>query len=208
MVFNLFSIFEPWFLLLSNFNINYLILLSFCFFSQSLFLINKQKYLIIFESHLSIKNFFLLLSIAALILYLNLAGLIPWVGCNTSHIIYNMPVAISFWLSIIFWQISKNVYRILINITPKGSPLLLRFFIVFIETIRKLIQPLTLSLRLRANMIAGHMIVRLLRSFISIQDPFILLYNLILILIILLELGVSVIQSYIFVFLLYLYIKS
>ena len=78
---------------------------------------------------------------------------------------------------------------------------------VIIELISRMIRPLTLSVRLAANMIAGHMLMSLVRSPIArIRGLFFFLTLFGLLLLIVLELPVSVIQSYVFSTLLSLYI--
>nr|ABY71749.1 secretory protein [Chilobrachys guangxiensis] len=50
------------------------------------------------------------------------------------------------------------------HLVPEGAPLILAPFIVLIERVRHLIRPITLSVRLAANMIAGHLIIGLIAS--------------------------------------------
>src|SRR5438132_1982483 len=92
----------------------------------------------------------------------------------------------------------------LTHLVPKGTPSMLISFMVCIETTRNIIRPITLSVRLTANMIAGHLILRLLGglSNTTVALPFIILAQLILVS---LEIAVSVIQAYVFTVLLTLY---
>lgn len=80
-------------------------------------------------------------------------------------------------------------------------------FIVLIETVRALIRPLTLSVRLMANIVAGHLLLRLaggrVGSFISFLPLFISQTALIG-----LELAVAGIQAYVFIVLVSLYAKE
>lgn len=91
------------------------------------------------------------------------------------------------------------------HLVPEGSPLVLSPFIVLIERVRHLIRPFTLSVRLAANIMAGHLIIgllsriRLFRIFGFIGSLF--LQNVLLIL----EFGVSVIQGFVFRILVLLY---
>lgn len=91
------------------------------------------------------------------------------------------------------------------HLVPEGSPLILSPFIVLIERISHLIRPFTLSIRLAANIISGHLIIGLLSRvritrylglFISLIFQRVLLV---------LEFGVAVIQGFVFRVLLLLY---
>jgi len=80
------------------------------------------------------------------------------------------------------------------------------FFIVIIETVRRLVRPLTLAIRLIANITAGHLLIHLLRSlltFIKITSFIAFLRQTILII---LETAVAIIQAYVFAILITLYI--
>ena len=92
---------------------------------------------------------------------------------------------------------------------PRGTPVALMPVIVIIETVRNVIRPGTLSIRLAANIVAGHLLLTLLGS----QGPnvagitiFILIFSLILLLC--LELAVACIQAYVFTILRSLYLNE
>jgi len=89
-----------------------------------------------------------------------------------------------------------------------GTPFNLIIFIVLIESIRNVIRPLTLAVRLMANITAGHLLITLLRTqliFFNNSMPLIIFGQTILIT---LELAVSSIQAYVFTILLILYISE
>merc|ERR1712030_71356 len=92
---------------------------------------------------------------------------------------------------------------------PTGTPRFLMPLIVVIETVRNIIRPTTLSIRLAANMVAGHLLLTLLGSQgpnISLIMIRILLVRLILLL--MLEVAVACIQSYVFTILSSLYLNE
>ena len=91
------------------------------------------------------------------------------------------------------------------HLVPLGCPVILIPFMVVIERIRLVIRPLTLSIRLTANMIAGHIIMALI-SMGSINRGTVLLSSIASeVLVTMLEIGVAVIQPYVFFILLSLY---
>ncbi|GLH00318.1 ATP synthase subunit a, partial [Gryllus bimaculatus] len=105
------------------------------------------------------------------------------------------------------WLTVKCVRHIFAHLV-QGTPPILITFIVCIVTIRKVIHPLTLAVRLAANMIAGHLLLTLLgNTGPIIINSTILIQILILsqILLLILELAVSIIQSYVFTVLTTLY---
>ena len=99
--------------------------------------------------------------------------------------------------------------NLLAHLVPLGTPSFLIPVIVIIETVSNVIRPMTLSIRLAANMVAGHLLLTLLGS----QGPrvsglilIILVISLILLLI--LEVAVACIQSYVFTILSSLYLNE
>jgi len=72
---------------------------------------------------------------------------------------------------------------------------------VLIETVSQIIRPITLSVRLAANLTAGHILMGLVTNTITIFNPIVI----ILLILILLELAVAVIQAYVFTILLSIY---
>ena len=95
------------------------------------------------------------------------------------------------------------------HLVPRGTPGLLIPVIVIIETVRNIIRPGTLSVRLGANIIAGHLLLTLLGSQGPICSTLILLGLIIrLILLLILELGVACIQAYVFTILRSLYLNE
>lgn len=202
---NLFNIFEPYDLLFSRIRINYLLMLIFLMFKKNIYISYQKIYFK--REHNSNKIIYIYIYILIIYLGLNIIGIIPWVFCSTRHMRLNFPIAIFMWLAIFLWIIKTKFVEQLAHITPINSPILLRFVLVFIETISKLIQPLTLRLRLTANIIAGHMIITLISSFINSSLIRSIGCFVVLLIITVLEIGVCVVQSYIFVYLLYLYRK-
>lgn len=135
----------------------------------------------------------------------NLIGLFPFIFTSTAHPLITLRIGFIFWVSFFMMGWIKNFKSRAAHLVPEGSPLGLAPFIVLIERIRHLIRPFTLSIRLAANIIAGHLIIRLLSrirllNFYSFGIS-VLLQRILLVL----ELGVAVIQGFVFRILLLLY---
>lgn len=96
-----------------------------------------------------------------------------------------------------------------IHLIPQGTPSVLIPFIVLIETIRNIIRPGTLAIRLSANIIAGHLLLTLLgNTGNNLSTIFISLLIIVQLLLLTLESAVAVIQSYVFTILRTLYSRE
>lgn len=142
------------------------------------------------------------------ILINNLLGLFPYIFTATGHLTVRLSIALSLWLIFYLYGWISNFNKIFAHLVPLRTPIYLARFIVLIETIRTLIRPITLSIRLRANIIAGHLLLTLLSS---IREKLIYIYIFIipiLIILLALELAVSIIQRYVFTTLVSLYFNE
>ena len=151
-------------------------------------------------------NSYIFIPIFILIILNNIIGLFPYIFTATRHIIITFRIALSLWISFTLFGWIVNTKIILSHIVPSGTPFRLMFFIVIIETVRRLVRPLTLAIRLIANITAGHLLIHLLRSlltFIKITSFIAFLRQTILII---LETAVAIIQAYVFAILITLYI--
>lgn len=95
------------------------------------------------------------------------------------------------------------------HLVPQRTPNVLIPFIVLIESIRNIIRPGTLAVRLTANMIAGHLLITLLGNQTAERTGIVLIILInVQLLLITLEIAVSVIQSYVFTVLITLYTRE
>merc|ERR1712087_823093 len=87
--------------------------------------------------------------------------------------------------------------KILAHLVPSGTPDVLIPLIVMIELVRNFIRPITLSVRLAANIVAGHLLISLVNggNITVITTPIIIVSGVILIV---LEVSVAFIQGYVF----------
>lgn len=214
---NLFSIFDP--STSSNFSFNWLSLFLFLFLlpvrmwaisNRFFYTISLLKIYIFSEFGPLVKKspyvLIILIRFFFLILFNNLPGLFPFIFTSTRHIRVTINLAFSLWLGLVLYRVFFNLRNFLIHLIPNGTPFILIPFIVIIETVRNLIRPLTLAIRLAANMIAGHLLISLIMSTNDIT-PFFLLPLLFLgqLALMFLEIAVAFIQAYVFRVLMTLY---
>lgn len=151
----------------------------------------------------------ILVSLLIFIVGNNVLGLFPYVFTPTSHLTITLSLALPLWLGhTLFSWVYQPSYA-LAHLVPTGTPGALIRFIVVIELLRNTIRPLTLRVRLAANIIAGHLLFALLRN----QAPSASLARLIIVIVALillatLELAVAFIQGYVFSLLSTLYVQD
>nr|UOF70430.1 ATP synthase F0 subunit 6 [Tropostreptus hamatus] len=151
----------------------------------------------------------MILSLFLFILVNNSMGLFPYIFTATSHPMLTVTLALPLWVALMLYGWLNHTLHMLAHLVPQGTPPALTIFMVCIETISSLIRPLTLSVRLAANMIAGHLLMTLLgnqgpASSTAIM-PIIIMTQLTLIT---LESAVAMIQAYVFAVLTTLYISE
>lgn len=220
MINNLFLIFDPSTSL--NFRFNWLVIFSWIFIipyfywsCSSLFSISWKKLLKNFfqeiennlKSHKT-KNSLIVTSIFLFILMSNILGLFPYIFTASSHIIFTIFFAFPLWIRIIIYLVLNKTNIIISHLVPLGSPIFLRFFMVLIETVRNLIRPITLSVRLIANIIRGHLLIHLLSSISLLGETFLIISIPLIMILILLETAVAFIQRFVFAILISLYINE
>jgi len=140
------------------------------------------------------------------ILSLNFIALYPQVFSPTSHITITLPLSLIYWIRIVSFGWAKNTNHMLSHLLPQGTPNALIIFIVLIELTSNIIRPITLCVRLTANLIAGHLLISLLgNSLMSIPTIYVIPALAIPILLTVLESAVACIQAYVFITLITLY---
>lgn len=156
-----------------------------------------------------IKTTILFTSLFSLILFNNFLGLIPYIFTSTSHLRITLSLSLPLWIRFILFGWINHTQHIFAHLVPQGTPGPLTPFIVLIETIRNLIRPGTLAVRLSANIIAGHLLLTLLESRARGLSLTILVFLIgAQILLLVLESAVAVIQSYVFAVLRTLYSRE
>nr|QNE86014.1 ATP synthase F0 subunit 6 [Molanna angustata] len=139
------------------------------------------------------------ISLFSLILFNNMLGLFPYIFTSTSHFSMTFSLAMSLWISFMIFGMINNLSQMLAHMIPQNTPPLLMPFMVIIESISILIRPVTLAIRLMANMIAGHLLVTLMSgSMLNLKNIILMTIILLQILLLTLEFAVAIIQAYVF----------
>ena len=100
------------------------------------------------------------------VLFCNMIGMLPYSFTVTSHIIVTFALATIVFIGVTIIGFIKHGIKYLNLFVPKGVPLLLLPLIVIIEIISYLSRPVSLSVRLFANMMAGHTMLKVFGGFV------------------------------------------
>nr|YP_010463766.1 ATP synthase F0 subunit 6 [Lophogaster typicus]UUL70715.1 ATP synthase F0 subunit 6 [Lophogaster typicus] len=146
------------------------------------------------------------LSLFLYLVFNNFFGLFPYIFTSSSHLVFSLGLALPLWMSFMIYGWLTQFWSMMSHLTPQGTPMVLAPMMVLVELVSLLIRPITLSVRLAANMVAGHLLLSLLGS----VGPYLSIYGVMGLtmvnsLLLVLEYAVSVIQGYVFMVLIVLY---
>jgi len=102
----------------------------------------------------------------------NMIGLIPYAFTVSSHLIITVALALLVFLTVLVYGFYKNGLHFFNLFVPKGIPVYILPLIVFIEVMSFLSRPVSHSVRLFANMLAGHITLKVFASFIAMLGAF------------------------------------
>jgi len=100
------------------------------------------------------------------ILFANLVGMIPFSFTSTSHIVVTFSLALAVWIGVTIIAFARHGIRFFGYFLPSGVPTALAPIIIPIEVISYFVRPISLSLRLFANMLAGHIMLKVFAGFV------------------------------------------
>ena len=112
------------------------------------------------------KFFPFVFSIFMFVLTLNMLGLIPYAFTVTSHIIITAALAITVFLTVLIYGLWRHGLHFFNLFVPKGVPIYILPLIVAIEILSFVSRPISHSVRLFANMLAGHITLKVFAGFI------------------------------------------
>src|SRR5689334_5128668 len=101
------------------------------------------------------------------ILVVNVVGIIPYAFTVTSHIIITVSLALLVFFTVIIYGFWKNGLRFFKLFVPSGIPIYILPLVMFIEVLSFLSRPVSHSVRLFANMLAGHITLKVFGGFVT-----------------------------------------
>jgi F-type H+-transporting ATPase subunit a len=161
------------------------------------------------------KFFPFVFSIFMLVAVSNLIGIIPYTFTISSHIIVTAALALMVFITVLVYGFYKNGLKFFKLFVPSGVPIVILPLVVAIEVISFLSRPVSHSVRLFANMLAGHITLKVFASFITMLGAFgvagwfgALLPLALVVALTALELLVAFLQAYVFAILTCIYIND
>lgn len=149
------------------------------------------------------------------ILFSNLIGLIPYSFTVTSHLIVTFTLSLAVFIGVNIICIQRYKFEMLSLFIPANTTFGLALLLVPIEFVSYIFKPISLGVRLFANLMAGHTLLKVIVGFswsmLLLEDLLALIHFvplLILILLVGLELGVAIIQAYVFTILACIYLND
>jgi len=112
------------------------------------------------------KYFPYIFSLFMFVLFANMIGMIPYTFTVTSHIIVTFAMAMAVFITVTVVGVVKNGVGFLKLFAPSGVPMALMPLMIVIEVISYLSRPISLSVRLFANMMAGHAMLKVFGGFV------------------------------------------
>src|SRR6202035_2050367 len=114
------------------------------------------------------KFFPLVFSLFMFILTVNVVGLIPYTFAVTAQIIVTVSLALLVFVTVLvygFWKHGLHFFRLFV---PSGIPIYILPLVTFIEVLSFLSRPVSHSVRLFANMLAGHITLKVFAGFVTL----------------------------------------
>ena len=141
-------------------------------------------------------------------LFGNLLGLIPYGFTFTSHIAVTFFMALVVFVAVTLIGIFKHGLHFFSLFFPHGAPLFTAPILIPIEVVSYLSRPISLSVRLFANMTVGHVLLKVLAGFVVALGIFGVIPLAVLVAITALEVLIALLQAYIFTILCCIYLND
>jgi F-type H+-transporting ATPase subunit a len=112
------------------------------------------------------KFFPLIFSLFMFIMVSNLVGIVPYAFTVSSHLIVTAALALLVFFTVLFYGLYKNGLKFFKLFVPSGVPIYILPLVMFIEVLSFFLRPVSHSVRLFANMLAGHIALKVFASFV------------------------------------------
>jgi len=161
------------------------------------------------------KYFPLIFTTFVFLLFINLIGMIPYSFTATTHFLVTFGLSLSLFIGITIVGFQTHGLHFFSFLLPKGAPLALAPLLVVLELVSYCFRAISLGVRLFANMMAGHTLVKILSGFawnmlsiggllgVAAVIPFVVVFALTG-----LEIGVACLQAYVFTILTCIYLND
>ena len=157
----------------------------------------------------------LLFTVFTFLMMCNCIGMIPYSFTVTSHFAVTFGLSVSLFIGVTLIGFQTHGLHFLSLLLPKGAPLALAPLLVVLELVSYCFRALSLGVRLFANMMAGHTLLKVIAGFawtMMLAGGGLLIAHTIplaiLVILMLLELGVAAIQAYVFTILTCIYLND
>jgi F-type H+-transporting ATPase subunit a len=114
------------------------------------------------------KFFPLIFSLFMFIAVSNMIGIIPYTFTVASHLIITAALALLVFFIVLIYGFWKNGLKFFKLFVPSGIPVFILPLVVFIEVFSFFLRPVSHSVRLFANMLAGHIALKVFASFVPL----------------------------------------
>lgn len=154
------------------------------------------------------KYFPFVFTIFSFIFICNILGMLPYFYTVTSHIAVTLGLALTVFVLVTVIAFARHGLRFFTFFVPKDVPVVLLPLVVVIEVISYFMRPISHSVRLFANMTAGHTMLKVFGSFVVQMGIFGVLPFALIVALTGLEVAIAVLQAYVFTILTCLYLND
>ncbi|MAN79152.1 MAG: F0F1 ATP synthase subunit A [Magnetovibrio sp.] len=155
------------------------------------------------------RNYFpFIFTIFMFVLFGNLLGMVPYSFTFTSHIVVTFTMAAVIFVGVTLIALAKHKMHFFSFFMPPGVPMLMAPLLIPIEIISYLSRPISLSVRLFANMLAGHTLLKVFAGFIISLGVFGVAPWLFVVALTGLEIVIAFLQAFVFTILTCLYLND
>jgi F-type H+-transporting ATPase subunit a len=154
------------------------------------------------------KYFPFVFTVFMFVLFGNLLGMVPYSFTFTSHIVVTFALAFIIFVGVTILGFVKHGFHFFSFFVPPGTPLPMYPLLIPIEVISYLSRPISLSVRLFANMLAGHTLLKVIAGFVWTLGVFGILPLAFVVALTGLEILIACLQAYVFTILTCLYIND